>query len=79
MRSRLYVCYDRVAQECAPPFLAKNDAQALRMFEKGMENSPDFHDFQLVCLAAFDTETMRIDPLAVPQVVVSPEQEESGL
>lgn len=62
MKGRLYVIYDRVAMESNVPFLAKNDNQAVRMYEKALVDAPDAQDFILCDICSFDTETMAVEP-----------------
>lgn len=60
MKSKIYTIYDKVAEECSPPFLAKNLAQASRMFRKSMENLEDSDCYALYFLSGIDTETMKL-------------------
>lgn len=63
MVGRIYVLWDRVALMCSDPVFLRNDAIAQRFVrtnvtDKGL--SPD--DFELRCLADFDTESSLIQP-----------------
>lgn len=63
---RLYCLYDRVAEEAGNVFEQKNDALALRMFRRYLQEHPaiDPTDYQILFLGTFDRETAVID--AVP-------------
>lgn len=57
---RLYVVYDRVAEEAGSIGYAKNDAVALRQFGAEMAKMPNSEDFDLYFIGEFDSETMEI-------------------
>lgn len=66
MKQNIYSIYDRVSKEYAPPFLAKNDGMAKRMFTASVHKdilpikTLSVDDFGLYVLGEFDTETAQI-------------------
>jgi len=56
---KLYVIYDKVAEESGPIFEAKNDGTALRNYNIFMQKtSPDnLADYELYCVGEIDHET----------------------
>lgn len=57
MIQRVYSIRDKVARECGPLFVAKNDGVALRQFRNLLKTDgvrPD--DFELLLLGMFDTD-----------------------
>jgi hypothetical protein len=67
MYYNLYTVYDSVAEECAPPFIAKTDGLAQRLFVNGFRqaNRPDIkiEEHSLYRIGSFDNETMKLVPL----------------
>lgn len=63
---RLYCLYDRVAEECGNVFEQKNNALALRLFDRYLKDHPAINpdDYQLLFLGTFDRELGVIE--AVP-------------
>ena len=67
----MYTIYDRVAEESAPPFCAKNDAVARRMF-KDLLNSmatENIDDFELYYVGYYDFKVMDVVGNGVPNLV----------
>jgi hypothetical protein len=59
MLFRLYILYDKVAEEGGPVFQAKNDAVALRHFEQAMAAQHGVmhpEDFKLLCIGFYDSD-----------------------
>lgn len=55
MTKRIYVVFDRIAEESGPIFEAKNDAVALRQFRRMQQEHPvDWSEFDLYCLGEVD-------------------------
>lgn len=61
---KLYVIYDRAAEECGPVYEAKNDQVAIRQFKQVMEKAiaGAWDEFWLYSVGELDTKTMRIIP-----------------
>lgn len=62
MQKRLYVVYDKIAEESSQIMDVKNESIAIRHF-KGMlaNNTPhSTNDYQLIYLGTFDTETLEL-------------------
>lgn len=76
MKMKMYCIYDMVSCESAPPMIAKNDAQALRMLDRSLEGLPDKGDFGLYYIGGFDTESMGLTDIATPRKVVVRDVEE---
>lgn len=71
MKVRLYCVYDKVAKEAGPMFQAKNEAVALRMYQRmAIEQHIDVADYDLMFLGLYDPENMVIQ--AIPAEVVIP-------
>lgn len=49
--TKLYQIYDMVAEECSPPFMAKNDVLAKRIFKEAIKNHVTPQDFRLYDIA----------------------------
>lgn len=60
MRRKLYVIYDRAAEESGPIYEAKNDAIALRNFSQVVDGKPFSEDQELLCVGEIDHETHEI-------------------
>jgi len=55
---KCYSIYDAAAQYYLPPFFAKNDAHAKRMFIQSLGDSFQFRsDFNLICIGTFDDDS----------------------
>lgn len=65
---RLYCLYDRVAEEAGNVFEQKNDALALRMFRRYLQEHPaiDPADYQVMFVGTFDRELAAIDAAPSP-------------
>lgn len=58
MKNRLYVIFDRVAEESGPIFEAKNDGVAYRMYEKYMDGKDvEREEFKLLKVGTFDHDS----------------------
>lgn len=53
---RLYVIFDKLADEAGPVFEAKNDKVAYRQFMNSMPDNIDQADFDLRCVGKIDKE-----------------------
>lgn len=71
MDYRLYVVYDRVAEEAGPIFCAVNDGVARRQYRGILQNvSPvDMDSYKLYCLGMYNSEEMTVEGAAVPMEV----------
>lgn len=71
MVQRLYVVYDRVAQESGPIFTAVNDGVALRNVRGLLKDVVPYDrpSYRLMYLGEYDTSTMTIDS-EVPREIV---------
>jgi hypothetical protein len=58
----LYVIYDRVAEESAPPFMARTDGVAVRIYVSAVK-SPEFNitDFWLYKVGTYNPDDMLIN------------------
>lgn len=78
MLYRVYSCYDKVAQEFAPPYLGRNHAVAIRGFKNMMasERVPTPSDFRLYWVGSFDGEKGVLTPVSPIEEVFSPGSDE---
>lgn len=53
---KLYGIYDVVKSSYAPPFVARNDADATRMFLMDCKKLPFINDLRLKCLGEIDLD-----------------------
>nr|QJB20866.1 MAG: nonstructural protein [Microvirus sp.] len=75
MKRSMYAVRDRVADFFSPPFLARNDGEAMRMFDASFRQAPpDAHlnrdDLQLFAVGEFDDLSGEIVP-SLPSAVVA--------
>ena len=70
MGERLYVIYDRVAEECGPVYQAHNDGVSLRQYRGLLQQVTRQDDYQLLLVGTIDTKTMLITPVSPPSEVV---------
>lgn len=66
MAERLYVIYDRVAEECGPVFQAHNDGVALREFRKLLQQVTRQEEYKLYLVGNIDQAKMLIEPVVPP-------------
>jgi len=68
MKMNMYALLDRVAEECAPPFFAKNDGVAWRKYDDllGKSGVKSRADYGLFRIASFDSETMALQGELIP-------------
>jgi len=70
-RVGLYTISDRVAEESGPIFSAKNVGVAKRQFQRLVEREGvDPDDFYLVQVGGFDSKSLELVALEVPEVIV---------
>lgn len=70
MYNELFTIYDKVAQEAGPIFQAKNLSVAIRYVNEMIkDNKINLHEYDLVRLATFDSESMSIDVLTKADAV----------
>lgn len=71
MKNRVYVIYDKIAEEGGPLFCAKNDGVASRnmrnLFASQKVDNPK--DYQLMCLGEYDPDQPSLFDFAVPEFV----------
>lgn len=64
MNSEIFTIYDKVAQEAGPIFQAKNLYVAMRYVNEMIkDNKINLHEYDLVRLGIFDSESMSISVL----------------
>lgn len=51
---KMYSVFDKVSKNFNAPFVAENDAVALRSFYHGVKDSPFCDDLELYCVGSFD-------------------------
>ncbi|AXL14663.1 nonstructural protein [Microviridae sp.] len=69
---KCYSVYDASAEYFIPPFFARTDNEAKRMFIGSLGQSFQFrHDFNLFRVASFDQETGVFNAEAAPVIVIS--------
>lgn len=63
MKKKLYVVFDKVAEEAMPIFEGKNDGVAWRKFADVRDKTEGIRieDFDLYRVGSFDTETMVLE------------------
>lgn len=70
---RVYTIFDRVAEDAAPVFCARNDGVAIRAFRGALKDArPD--EFRLYCVGEFDTDKVILLPKEKPEEVIVPEE-----
>ncbi len=79
MVKKMFVMLDVVAAETHPPFLANNDAQALRMRQNALKDVPEAQqaDFEMYCIGWYDMVTMELEgsqPLLINVALIEEEQ-----
>lgn len=57
---RVYVIYDKVAEEGGPLFLAKNDGVAMRQYMNLIKDVKQPGDFQLYVLGEYDPSKINV-------------------
>lgn len=68
----IYSVRDDSADYFLPPFLARTDAQAVRMFIGSLGDSfPYRHDFHLMAVGGFDQDTGLVTAEDAPRLVIS--------
>lgn len=72
----IYTIYDRKAEYCLPVFSQRSNAEAERQFtqlvvasDTQMSQYPG--DFDLVCIAAMDVQSGKVNALEVPRTVTN--------
>lgn len=80
MKNYVYVVYDRVAQESCQLMYFKNDLQAVRVYDKSMAGHQYVQDFSLYKIGTYDPETMLLQGMSLPELVVttSPSEVKNG-
>lgn len=68
---KLYSIWDSKAEEFCPPFVAKNDKMASRMYLQSIKSIPYSDDMTLYCIGEFESEKksfpcIGVEPLLVP-------------
>lgn len=70
MKINMYSIYDKVAEEFAQPFLAKNDGIATRAYMQGVRNVENPKDYELVQIGEFENSEALLIPFNVPRDVI---------
>lgn len=74
--SGLYCIYDRVAEEAAPPFVARTDGVAIRQFMAALSQAPVSKDeFRLYKIGVWNPSTMNVDGIAPLDIPISSKAE----
>lgn len=68
---KIYVIYDRLAEECGQLVTVRTDAVAVRMFHNSLSNVYDRNDYRLYCLGSLDVTTMQITLLKQPRELLT--------
>lgn len=68
---KIYSVYDKVMQEFAPFFVAKNDDVAVRNFVTGAKRIPNINDLQMYCIGKWNAED-KINPITPCEVYEIP-------
>lgn len=68
---KIYSVYDVVREDYAPPFVAKNDGEASRMFLQGVKKISNFSDLRLYKLSDWCPEDLDfpigdVKPVEIP-------------
>ena len=59
---KLYVIYDRAAEECGPVMDCKNDAIAIRAFKQALKSSVGGNDeYWMYCVGELNNQTMDME------------------
>lgn len=77
MEAGLYTIYDRVADESSPPFVARTDGLAIRLFLQAMANNPNpKDDYLLYHVGYWDSfNSNSLVKAATPrQIIISPNE-----
>lgn len=76
MKCNIYAIYDKVAQCAMPPFTARNDAEAVRMFDNGLQqayqrnpNSANPSDFDVLHVGYWSDDPVGIVAVQTPIAV----------
>lgn len=76
MENGLYCIYDCVAEEAAPPFVARTDGVAIRQFMAALSQVPVSKDeFKLYKIGVWNPSTMKVDGIAPLDIPISPRTE----
>lgn len=75
-RQRLYVVYDRVAEEAGPIQSCINDGVALRMFRATLQDvsSELQSEYWLFCVGEYDPQKMTVEGCAPLRIEIPPSQ-----
>lgn len=75
MVSKLYVIFDKLAEESSPIFQAKNDAVAMRMYlGSPLPDGAKREDFILRCVGEYDHELCQTQPALFDVEIVNAEE-----
>lgn len=69
MEQKLYVIWDKVAEEAGPVFQAHNDAVAARSAVIGLKTAHNMADYELICVGEIDTVSLQGFILPEPRKV----------
>lgn len=78
MEFRIYCIFDYAAEAGSPPFVAVNDAVAVRQYRNLLRESQNANDYKLWLLGTFNDETMIIktpDPFEPIEVIMEMKNE----
>lgn len=70
MVNRLYVIFDKVAEESGPIFEAKNDAVAIRNYQNLVfKDNVKHDDYKLLFVGVMDHDNSQIDACTFPEEI----------
>lgn len=81
MKMKLYCIRDNAANEFSTPYMAKNDATAMRIYRGHMANLPPnvpANEFSCVMVGEFDNETGYLEQDGMVVVKTAEEETENG-
>lgn len=70
MKQKLYVIFDKVAEEAGPVQCAKNDGIARRMFRQAIKDAPFPGDFKILCIGEYDSDTVEFSIYNPPNEIL---------
>jgi len=69
----LYSVYDRITMEGSQPYVAKNNAHAVRIYQATLRDQANPNDFRLYRIGELSADGLQITPVTPPEEVFSDE------
>lgn len=69
MRTLMCSEYDKVGMMCGPILHARNEADAIRLFNRRFKDRDDIEDYDLLKVGYFDTDKGIVEPVNPPEVI----------